>query len=200
LIDATVLTRLEKPHGLQTRDGSQRDGYGGAGSLARRGGRRAAAAESAFEENTTHQLRTVASSYFRLLTPEPHLCLGSSIDIKMRSIPLLSSCLAALSSFAAAELNLSQPLLSKQVLPSTFKPPQVFKNVNLVRNTNLDKGYPRETINVVIENIDSKPQSEYYLPFESTLLSRVGGLEVRDKKDAEKGAFKVEVVGYDAER
>jgi len=53
---------------------------------------------------------------------------------------------------------------------------------------------------VVIENIDAKPQSEYYLPFEASLLSRVGGLEVRDKKDAEKGSFKVEVVGFDAER
>jgi len=118
----------------------------------------------------------------------------------MRSIPLLSSCLAALATLAAAELNLSQPLLSKQVLPSTFKPPQVFKNANLVRTTNLDKSYPRETINVIIENIDSKPQSEYYLPFESSLLSKVGGLEVRDKKDAGKGVFKVEVVGLDAER
>lgn len=118
----------------------------------------------------------------------------------MRSISLLSSCLAALSSFASAELNLSQPLLSRQVLPSTFKPPQVFKNANLVRTTNLDKGYPRETINVVIENIDSKPQSEYYLPFESSLISRIGGLEVKDKKDAEKGSFKVEVVEFDVER
>lgn len=118
----------------------------------------------------------------------------------MRSIPFLSSCLAAISGFAVAELNLSQPLLSKQVLPSTFKPPQVFKNANLVRTTNLDKSYPRETINVIIENIDSKPQSEYYLPFESSLISRIGGLEVKDKKAAEKGSFKVEVVEYDTER
>ncbi|KAF9733210.1 hypothetical protein PMIN06_006087 [Paraphaeosphaeria minitans] len=117
----------------------------------------------------------------------------------MRSLPLFSSCLAALSGFACAELNLSQPLLSRQVLPSTFTPPRVFKNVNLVRNTNLDKAYPRETINVIIENIDSKSQSEYYLPFETSLLSRVGGLEVKDKKDADKGAFKVEVVGLDAQ-
>ncbi|KAH7119022.1 Ribophorin I [Dendryphion nanum] len=115
----------------------------------------------------------------------------------MRSISLALSCLTALSSFAVAELNLSQPLISKQVLPSTFKPPQVFKNTNLVRTTNLDKAYPRETINVVIENIDSKPQSKYYLPFESSLISKVGGLEAKDKKAPEKGAFKVEVVGYD---
>ncbi|EUC37356.1 hypothetical protein COCCADRAFT_85947 [Bipolaris zeicola 26-R-13] len=116
----------------------------------------------------------------------------------MRSISL-ASCIAALATFAAAELNLSEPLLSKQVLPSTFAPPQVFKNANLVRTTNLDKAYPRETINVIIQNIDSKAQSEYYLPFDSTLLSKVGGLEVRDKKAAEKGTFKVDVVGFDAE-
>lgn len=118
----------------------------------------------------------------------------------MRSTSLFISCIAALSSFACAELNLSEPLRSKQVLPSTFKPPQVFKNANLVRMTNLDKAYPRETINVIVENIDSKPQSEYYLPFEASLLSKIGGLEVRDKKAADKGTFKVEVVGLDTER
>ena len=117
----------------------------------------------------------------------------------MRSISFVS-CLAALSSIVAGELNLSQPLLSKQLLPSTFKPPQVFKNTNLFRTTNLDKGFPREVINVVIENIDSKPQSKYYLPFESSLISRVGGFEAKDKKAAEKGPFKVEVVGYDTAR
>ncbi|CAO2654443.1 Nn.00g111760.m01.CDS01 [Neocucurbitaria sp. VM-36] len=117
----------------------------------------------------------------------------------MRSFSLFTSCIAALSSFACAELNLSEPLLSKQVLPSTFKPPQVFKNANLVRLTNLDKAYPRETINVIIENIDAQPQSEYYLPFEASLISKIGGLEVRDKKAVEQGTFKVEVVGIDTE-
>jgi oligosaccharyltransferase complex subunit alpha (ribophorin I) len=117
----------------------------------------------------------------------------------MRS-SLFTSCIAALSGFACAELNLSEPLLSKQVLPGTFAPPQVFKNANLVRTTNLDKAYPRETINVIIENIDSSPQSEYYLPFEASLLSKVGGFEVRDKKSVEKGIFKVEVVGIDETR
>ncbi|KAF2007676.1 Ribophorin I [Amniculicola lignicola CBS 123094] len=117
----------------------------------------------------------------------------------MRSFPLLSSCVAALSSFASAELNHSQPLLSKQVLSGTFTPPQVFKNANLVRTTNLDKSYPRETINVIIENVDSKPQSEYYLPFESSLISNVGGFEAKDKKAPELGNFKVEVVEFDTE-
>ncbi|ORY11812.1 dolichyl-diphosphooligosaccharide--protein glycosyltransferas-like protein subunit 1 [Clohesyomyces aquaticus] len=117
----------------------------------------------------------------------------------MRSATLFSGCIAALATLVSAELNISQPLLSRQVLPSIFKPPQVFKNVNLVRTTNLDKAYPRETINVIIENVDSAPQSEYYLPFESGLISRVGGLEVKDKKAPEQGVFKVEVVEYDTE-
>jgi oligosaccharyltransferase complex subunit alpha (ribophorin I) len=118
----------------------------------------------------------------------------------MRSSTFFASCLAAVSSFAAAELNHSKPLLSKQLLPSTFAPPQVFKNNNLVRTINLDKAFPRETINVIIENIDANPQSEYYLPFETSLIAKIGGLEVRDKKAAEKGTFKVEVVGFDTER
>ena len=89
---------------------------------------------------------------------------------------------------------------SRQILPSTFKPPKVFKNTNLVRNTNLEKGYVKESINVVIENIDSKPQSEYYIPFDADTIGNVGGLEVRDKKDASKPAFKTEVVEWDVER
>ena len=118
----------------------------------------------------------------------------------MRSLSLLASCIAAVSSFASAELNHSRPLLSKQLLPSTFTPPQVFKNNNLVKTINLDKAYPRETINVIIENIDSKPQSVYYLPFETSLISKIGGLEARDKKAADKGIFKSEVVGFDTDR
>ncbi|KAL8864747.1 MAG: hypothetical protein Q9174_007237, partial [Haloplaca sp. 1 TL-2023] len=50
--------------------------------------------------------------------------------------------------------------------------------------------------NVVIENIDSKPQDEYYIPFSADVISKVGGLEVRDKKD-QGPAFKTEVVEYD---
>jgi len=117
----------------------------------------------------------------------------------MRLTSLLS-CAAAFSVSVVADANSSQPLSSKQILASTFTPPQVFENVNLVRNVNLEKGYPRETINVVIRNIDSKSQSNYYLPFESDLISRIGGLEVRDKKDAARPPFKVEVTEYDTER
>ena len=118
----------------------------------------------------------------------------------MRSSALFVACFSALGSFCTADSNVSKPLSSKQILPSNFKPPQVFKNVNLVRNVNLEKSYPRETINVVIKNTDSNPQSEYYLPFEPGTIERIGGLEVRDKKNSEGGPFKVETAEYDAYR
>lgn len=101
-------------------------------------------------------------------------------------------------SLCSAESNLTTPQLSQQILRGNFNPPPVFQNVNLVRNTNLDKGYVRETINVVIENISREPQSEYYLPFEYDVIAKVGGIEVRDKKDAEKGRFDVQVVAMSA--
>ncbi len=101
-------------------------------------------------------------------------------------------------SLSAADLNLTHE--SYNILPSTFKPIQHFRNVNLVRNINLEKSYAKETINVVIENIDKQAQSEYYLPFDQATLGRIGGVEVRDKKDAEKGRFVTEVVGIDPYR
>ena len=88
-------------------------------------------------------------------------------------------------------------LTSRHILPSTFKPLQHFQNVNLLRNINLEKGYVREVVNVVIENIDKKPQSEYYIPFPLESISKVGGLEVRDKKDASLPAFRNQLVEYD---
>lgn len=112
----------------------------------------------------------------------------------------LVSCIAALTLPTFAKVNSSKPLSSKQILPTNFQPPPVFENVNLVRNVNLDKGYPRETINVVVRNVDAKSQTEYYIPFEADLISRIGGLEVRDKKDASKPLFKVEVTEFDTER
>lgn len=110
------------------------------------------------------------------------------------------SCLFASLPTTSADSNLTQAPSSHNVLSSTFKPAQFFRNVNLVRHINLDKNYPRETINVVIENIDTQPQSEYYLPFEAGLLSRVGGFEVKDKKEPEKTGFVVEVVEIDTQR
>ncbi|KAI9880015.1 MAG: dolichyl-diphosphooligosaccharide--protein glycosyltransferase subunit 1 [Pleopsidium flavum] len=116
----------------------------------------------------------------------------------MRLLTLATAFVSLLSSTqCASNSNLTKPLISRQILPSTFKPPQVFKNVNLLRNINLEKAYVRETVNVVIENVDLKPQDEYYLPFEAALVERLGGMEVRDKKDPDKGLFHVEVVEYD---
>lgn len=89
-----------------------------------------------------------------------------------------------------AATNLTTP--SRLDLPSGFKPPQVFKNTNLVRNTNLEKSYVRETINVVVENVDKQPQNDYYIPFPADVFDRIGGFEVRDKKAPEKGRFDVD--------
>ena len=105
-----------------------------------------------------------------------------------------------LSLILAAELNTSTPLSSHFILPSNFKPSQVFKNVNVIRNINLEKGYVKETINVVIENVDAKPQDEYYIPFEAEVIGNVGGLEVRDKKEPGQPAFKSDLVEYDSSR
>ena len=99
-----------------------------------------------------------------------------------------------------AEQNLSTPLSSHQILPDNFKPPQVFKNTNLLRSINLEKGYVKETINVVIENVDAKEQDVYYLPFKAEAIGNVGGLEVRDKKNSDIPAFLNELVEYDPYR
>jgi len=94
-----------------------------------------------------------------------------------------------------AESNVTEPKQSKQILQADFKPPQVFENVNLVRTTNLEKGYVRETVNIVVSNVDKSAQSEYYLPFEYDTIGRIGGIEVRDKKDAAKPPFDVKLAG-----
>ncbi|TPX16440.1 uncharacterized protein E0L32_003734 [Thyridium curvatum] len=88
---------------------------------------------------------------------------------------------------------------SQAKLPATFKPAQVFKNANLVHVISLERNYVKESINVLIENIDSKPQDEYYLPFTADQMSRLGGLEVKDRKDANAGPFGVEAVEFDPE-
>ena len=105
---------------------------------------------------------------------------------------LVASCVAKSASFATNESVSS----TQQVIQADFKPPQVFENTNLVRTTNLEKGYVRETINVVVTNKDAKPQSEYYVPFEYDVIGKVGGFEVRDKKDAEKGRFQITTTAF----
>ena len=121
---------------------------------------------------------------------EPHIRPAG----KMR---LIHAAVAGFLALATADYNLTHG--SKNIL-STFNPPQHFRNTNLVRNINLEKSYPRETINVVIENVDKQPQSEYYLPFEQGLIGRIGGLEAKDKKDASKAPFNVEIVALDEGR
>lgn len=87
---------------------------------------------------------------------------------------------------------------SKAAAPAAFTAPQVFKNVNLVHIVSLEKNYVKESINVVIENTDKEAQSDYILPFTNEQLSRLGGLEVRDRKNAESGPFVVEPVEFES--
>lgn len=118
----------------------------------------------------------------------------------MRPFTFLATALGLLATSFAANSNSSSPPSSHLILPVNFKPPQVFKNVNVLRNINLEKGYVKETINVVIENTDAKPQDEYYIPFKAEVIGKVGGLEVRDKKDPEKPKYRADVVEYDPYR
>ena len=108
---------------------------------------------------------------------------------------LLPAALIGLITLVTADSNLTHE--SRNILPTTFKPPQHFKNVNLVRNVNLERSYAKETVNVVIENIDNEAHSEYYMPFEQGVIGRVGGVEVRDKKDENRVAFGVDLAEID---
>lgn len=118
----------------------------------------------------------------------------------MRALTSILACLQLALTTCVANANHSAPLSSHQILPDNFKPPQSFKNVNLLRSINLEKGYVKETINVVIENTDAKAQDQYYIPFKAETIKNVGGLEVRDKKNSEIPAFLGEVVEYDPYR
>lgn len=95
---------------------------------------------------------------------------------------------------------MTKPLSSHHILPSTFKPAPVFKNANLVRYINLDKSYPKETTNLVIENVSGEPQDEYFLPFTSSQMKTIGALEVRDKKNPDSPLFVVQAVEFDVDR
>jgi oligosaccharyltransferase complex subunit alpha (ribophorin I) len=107
-------------------------------------------------------------------------------------LPALASCLSLVSAASTTT--------SKVNLPATFKPPQVFKNANLVHILQLEKNYAKELINVKIENTAKEPQDQYFLPFTPDQMSRVGGFEVKDKKNTEAGPFTVEAVDFDPER
>ncbi|CAM1506941.1 Fc.00g065820.m01.CDS01 [Cosmosporella sp. VM-42] len=81
--------------------------------------------------------------------------------------------------------------------PAEFKPPQVFKNANLVHIISLEKNYVKEQINVLVQNVASEPQDEYYVPFTTDQMARVGGFEVKDRKDSTSGPLEAEAVEID---
>ncbi|KAI1866496.1 hypothetical protein JX265_007797 [Neoarthrinium moseri] len=115
----------------------------------------------------------------------------------MKSIAAFATAFLSLLSPVAADTNVAGPSISKVVLPSTFKPPQVFKNNNLVHAISLEKNFAKESVNVVIENASGEPQDEYFLPFTGDQMERIGGIEVKDRKDAAVTGFAVEAVEFD---
>jgi oligosaccharyltransferase complex subunit alpha (ribophorin I) len=119
----------------------------------------------------------------------------------MKLVPALTAALCGFltSSAAAAHASSSNGTswaASRTILSDDFAPPQTFKNINLLRTINLEKSYVREQINVVIENIDEKPQDKYLLPFMREDVDRVGGLEVWDKNDKSKKRFQIKPTGW----
>lgn len=111
----------------------------------------------------------------------------------MKPLSIASALLAIASSAIAAAS-------SKDSQPAEFKPPQVFKNANLVHIISLEKNYAKEQINVLVENVSKEPQSEYYIPFTTEQIARVGGFEVKDRKTSSAGPFISEPVEYDPNR
>ncbi|KAL1894741.1 dolichyl-diphosphooligosaccharide--protein glycosyltransferase subunit 1 [Sporothrix stenoceras] len=80
---------------------------------------------------------------------------------------------------------------------ASFTPPATFKNANLVHVVSAEKNYIKETINVLVENIAKTPQDEYYLAIPTDKFDRVGGFEVKDRKDSAAGEFVAEAVEAD---
>lgn len=117
----------------------------------------------------------------------------------MKTTAVLSALLSVLSLASAASSDKKSSSTST-TLPATFRPPQVFKNANLVHVVSVEKNYVKENINVVIENIDTAAQDEYFVPFTADQLSRLGGVEVKDRKDAAAGPFVAEAAQFDQER
>ncbi|KIW15660.1 hypothetical protein PV08_05709 [Exophiala spinifera] len=111
----------------------------------------------------------------------------------MRFSSVVSTVVGLCTAYTYAVSNSTVSQSTQKLLKEDFKPSQVFENTNLVRTINLEKGYVRETTNVLITNTDKKPQSEYYIPFDYDVIGRIGGFDVRDKKNAEKGTLEVTV-------
>jgi oligosaccharyltransferase complex subunit alpha (ribophorin I) len=102
---------------------------------------------------------------------------------------------AALSLLSLVSLS-SAKSTTTAASPST--PSQVWKNANLVHIISVEKNYVKENINVLVENISKQPQDEYFLPLTADEASRIGGFEVKDRKNAQAGPFGVEVVELDS--
>ena len=81
----------------------------------------------------------------------------------MRLLSAAGALLALCAGALGAESNITEPRMTQTILTGDFKPPQVFENTNLVRTINLEKGYVRETTNILITNTDKDPRSEYYV-------------------------------------
>ncbi|EEP76114.1 hypothetical protein UREG_00963 [Uncinocarpus reesii 1704] len=109
---------------------------------------------------------------------------------------LLAAAALLLTSCAQAISSNSTHSPTARALPNDFSPPQVFKNLNLLKHINLEKGYVRETVNVLIENIDQQPQSKYYVPFSNALIGKVGGFEAWEKNAEKNGKFEVETTQF----
>ncbi|KAK3329749.1 Ribophorin I [Apodospora peruviana] len=117
----------------------------------------------------------------------------------MKTTAVFSAVLSLLTlvSASSSSSTSSDKGTSRVKLSSTFKPPPAFKNANLVHVISVEKNYVKESINVVIENVDKAAQDEYFLPFTADQISRLGGVEVKDRKDASVRPFTVDVVEYD---
>lgn len=105
-------------------------------------------------------------------------------------------------SFTGVLLLLSSVLTtvnSKLVLPPTFAPPAVFRNINLLRSIDLTKPYSKEVIAVIVKNVSKEGQSEYFVPFAADEVTKVSFVEARDKKGP-LGEFKVDEVEFNLQR
>ncbi|EXJ72674.1 oligosaccharyl transferase complex subunit OST4 [Cladophialophora psammophila CBS 110553] len=103
----------------------------------------------------------------------------------MRLSSVVGAVLALCTGVFGADSNLTAHWSPKEILTVDSEPPQVFENTNLVRTINLEKGYVRETTNVLVTNTDKSPQYHYYVPLEYDLMGKIGGFDARDKKKPE---------------
>lgn len=118
----------------------------------------------------------------------------------MKPLSCASALLGLLLATGPAAASSQAPLQpsSKVSLPADFRPPQVFSNANLVHVVSLEKNYVKEQVNVLVGNVSDEPQDEYYLLFTTDQMARVGGLEVKDRKDANAGPFAAEPAEYNS--